>query len=61
MAQQCEGTHQGRTKEIDRWWASNGSTLALKRFPVSESGDGGTSLGQGSQQSSSNPSKFMQV
>jgi hypothetical protein len=46
-AQQREGAHQGRTKEINQWWASNGSTLALRRFPVSKSGDGGTSLGSG--------------
>jgi hypothetical protein len=26
---------------------SNGSALALRRFPVSESGDGSTSLGSG--------------
>jgi hypothetical protein len=48
-----EGTHQGRTEEINWWWANNGSALALRRFPVSESGDGGksgdggTSLGSG--------------
>jgi hypothetical protein len=30
------------------WWrASNKSALALRRFPVSKSGDGGTSLGSG--------------
>jgi hypothetical protein len=48
MAQQHEGTHQGRTEEINWWWVSNGSALALRRFPVSESGNGGTSLGSGS-------------
>jgi hypothetical protein len=47
MVRQHKGTHQGRTEEINRWWASNGSTLALRRFPVSKSGDGGISLGSG--------------
>jgi hypothetical protein len=41
---QPKGTHQGRT---GWWWASNGSALALRRFPVRESGDGITSLGSG--------------
>jgi hypothetical protein len=44
---QCEGTHQGRTEEINQWWASNGSALASRRFPVSKSGVGDTSLGSG--------------
>jgi hypothetical protein len=47
MARQREGTHQGRTEEINWWCASNGRALALRRFPVSESSDGGTSLGSG--------------
>jgi hypothetical protein len=47
MVRQHEGTHQGRTKEINQWWASNGSALALRRYPVSESGNGGTSLESG--------------
>jgi hypothetical protein len=45
MAWQHKGTHQGRTEEINQWWVSNGSALALRRFPVSKSGDGSTSLG----------------
>jgi hypothetical protein len=47
MVCQCEEIHQGRIKEINQCWASNWSTLALRRFPVSKGGNGSTSLGSG--------------